>query len=254
MSMSESADSQVQIAYRHVRSAIIRGELLAGEPINQVEMSRQLQISRTPVREAMRMLQSEGLLEAQHQFRMRVSSIRPSEVDSIYAERILIEALAIGVTAERADSGRKKSIERAFLEMKEAAAVDLDSWESKHAVFHRELTACASREIQATLANFADRAERYRRAFMLSAPNAMRISETEHELILEAVILGAPDVAMSRLSNHLARTALTLLSTIEPRFEPVFIRRALNLVRSGEPEPLRLRPVGRKVVKEAAAQ
>ena len=234
MRKEATCESQVLVAHQEVRSAIISGALPAGATINQVEISRQLSISRTPVREALRMLQSEGLLEAQHQQRMRVAPIRAAEVDAVYSERILLEALAISVTAERASPELKQSIRRSFREMDGDAHLTLDEWEIKHNVFHRHLTICASPGLQETLARYADRAERFRRVFITSVPRALEVSANEHAGILDAVLEGAPAVAMQRLAHHFARTALTLLSTIEPQFDPVFIRRALGIVAQDE--------------------
>lgn len=234
MQENDPSGSQVLVAHRQVRSAIISGALPAGALINQVEISRQLSISRTPVREALRMLQSEGLLEAQHQQRMRVAPIRPAEVDAVYSERILLEALAISMTAERASPELKLSILRTFREMDENSSLTLDEWEIKHNAYHRQLTACASVGLQETLARYADRAERFRRVFITSVPRALEVSAKEHASILEAVLDGAPAAAMHRLAHHFARTALTLLSTIEPQFDPIFIRRALTLVCNDE--------------------
>src|SRR5579859_1799030 len=62
----------VEIARQRLRDAILRGELPAGVPLTQSQLEQQLGISRTPLREAIRLLQHEGLIDAEPNRRVRV--------------------------------------------------------------------------------------------------------------------------------------------------------------------------------------
>jgi DNA-binding transcriptional MocR family regulator len=66
--------------------------------INQVELAAELGISRTPLREALRMLKEEGFVEAEPNRRSRVASFNGAEMDAIYGTRLLLEALAMRLT------------------------------------------------------------------------------------------------------------------------------------------------------------
>ena len=70
----------VEEVYRRVREAILEGEIAPGTVMSQVAMADDLGVSRTPLREALRMLQSEGLVEAERNRRVRVAAISPVDL------------------------------------------------------------------------------------------------------------------------------------------------------------------------------
>src|SRR5260370_37263650 len=72
--------------------------LLPGTKLSQVTLAAQLGISRTPLREVLRMLQEEGPVEIEPNQRTRVAGLDPAELDDIYASRILPETLAPSMT------------------------------------------------------------------------------------------------------------------------------------------------------------
>src|SRR3954467_14981008 len=81
--------------YLRLRELLLNGEIPAGTVLSQVKLARELGVSTTPLREAMRLLQAEGLLIAGPNRGSRVAPMDPKDIDAVYASRILIEALAI---------------------------------------------------------------------------------------------------------------------------------------------------------------
>lgn len=75
-----------------LRSAILRGELEPGQRLAQVELSEELGVSRIPLRDALRRLEAEGLVEIDGRRGARVSSLTASDVSEIYEMRILLES------------------------------------------------------------------------------------------------------------------------------------------------------------------
>src|SRR4051794_15338850 len=67
-------------AYNMLREAVLSGALPAGSTLSQVELSARLGVSRTPLREAVRLLQNEGLIESEHNRRVRVAPISIEDV------------------------------------------------------------------------------------------------------------------------------------------------------------------------------
>lgn len=88
-------------AYQRLYEAIMNGHLKAGQPLLQEELSRGLGISRGPLREAMRRLESEGLLVAEPHKGTRVAVISPEEVIERYTIRGLLEGYAAATALER---------------------------------------------------------------------------------------------------------------------------------------------------------
>jgi DNA-binding GntR family transcriptional regulator len=81
--------------HAYLRECILDGTLTPGTKLSQVSLARQLGISRTPLREVLRMLQEEGLVEIEPNQRTRVAGLDPQELDDVYASRILFETLAL---------------------------------------------------------------------------------------------------------------------------------------------------------------
>ena len=123
--------------YTRLRTMILDGMFPPGSMLSQVKLAESLGVSRIPLREALRMLQKEGLIEAEHNQRARVPSFEPSIVDSLYASRILLEALSLRLTVPRIDSSDAEALKQTLTELDEAAAhIDLDAWEEPHRRFH----------------------------------------------------------------------------------------------------------------------
>ncbi len=80
-------------AYRFIRNAILNGELEPGDPITEEWLSINLKISRTPIREALVRLQSEGLIVLENN-RRTVTSISPVDILEIFEIRLLLEPYA----------------------------------------------------------------------------------------------------------------------------------------------------------------
>lgn len=80
--------------YERVRGAILDGELAAGTVMSQVALAEELGISRTPLREALRLLQGEGLIEAEPNRRVRVAPMTASDMEELCVMRVTLEAEA----------------------------------------------------------------------------------------------------------------------------------------------------------------
>ena len=134
-----SADS-VEVAHDRVRGAILRGELTPGEELSQVEIARRLGVSRTPLREALRMLQREGLIEAERHRRIRVAPFSLDELEQLYAMRVILEAFCIRETVPRLTATQLDELDELLVTMDELAARnDVEGWEAPHHRFHLAL-------------------------------------------------------------------------------------------------------------------
>lgn len=223
---------EVSRAHHAVRRAIMRGELRAGDPLSQVELARQLGVSRGPLREALRILQREGFIQQESQHRARVATFSDDDLDELYAMRISLEALAIGIAVPRMTEEHLARIVRLLVEMEETARTgDVEQWECPHEQFHRALVHPSGPRLERELALLSDHATRYRLAFVTWNPLEWQAGTSEqHRKIAEAVQARDPDAAAQTLAAHLGRTALVVLSMASPTFEPVRVRSALSAV------------------------
>jgi len=130
--------------HAYLRACILDGTLKPGTKLSQVSLAAQLGISRTPLREVLRMLQEEGLVEIEPNQRTRVAGLDPQELDDIYASRILLETLALSMTIGHFGPGERAEAKRLLATMRRAAKTgDFDTWFGAHTGYHRVCTAAA---------------------------------------------------------------------------------------------------------------
>src|SRR4029079_5094867 len=95
-----AARQSVPPLHAYLRACILGGRLPPGTKLSQATLADQLGVSRTPLREVLRMLQEEGLVTAEPNQPLRVAALDPTELDSTYAARILLGALAVSLTID----------------------------------------------------------------------------------------------------------------------------------------------------------
>ncbi len=224
--------------YTRLRTMILNGVFPPGSMLSQVKLAESLGVSRIPLREALRMLQKEGLIEAEHNQRARVPSFEPAIVDSLYASRILLEALSIRLTVPRIEQADVQALKQTLAEMDEAAArEDLDAWEEPHRRFHHLLVIHAEDSMRQRIASYADQCEYYRRLYyrIVSMQRPAEVIAAEHRSIASACTQGNAYLAAYLLTRHYARTALTVLGQMTPEFDPIAVRMALQIVGADTP-------------------
>ncbi|MFD4903087.1 GntR family transcriptional regulator [Streptomyces sp. NPDC058411] len=220
---------EVSRAHHSLRRAIMHGDLRAGDPLSQVELARQLGVSRGPLREALRILQREGFVQQESQHRARVAAFSDEDLDELYAMRISLESLAIGIAVPRMSEEHLQGLDQLLQEMDDTASTgDVEQWECPHEKFHRALVHPSGPRLERELALLSDHATRYRMAFVSWNPLEWQAGTSEqHRTIAEAVKARDASAAAHALAAHLGRTALVVLSMASPMYEPVRVRRAL---------------------------
>lgn len=229
---SNDAGGDLHDVYQRLRKDILSGELEPGDILNQVHIAKRYGVSRTPVREALRMLQAENLVDAQFQHRTRVTNVTAQEVDSVYATWILMQSLGIALTVPRVSKAELEALHDSLDRMNNHSPQrdgTQDEWEHLHVEFHRLLVMHAGPIIEASIENCWSRSERARRLHMRSAPQSWMASEAEHRDVVDAFERVAADEAVHAASRQLARNALAVIASIDPSYEPRAIRQALKL-------------------------
>lgn len=225
------------IPYLHayLRARILDGTLTPDTRLSQVQLAKQLGVSRTPLREVLRMLQQEGLVDIEPNQRTRIAGLDPRELDEIYASRILLETLALSLTMSHFESSDRKLAKKQLSDMRAAARrQDIEAWIGVHAHYHRTITLGAGESLQKQLRIYADRTIRYIRIYQIGAPRSWQSAgDGEHADILAALIAGDEGEATSLLAHHLARTALQVLKDCAPSFIARAVPCALELVDAG---------------------
>jgi DNA-binding GntR family transcriptional regulator len=234
------ARQAIPYVHAYLRECILDGTLRPGTKLSQVSLAAQLGISRTPLREVLRMLQEEGLVEIEPNQRTRVAGLDPQELDDVYASRILLETLALSMTIGHFGAKERVEARQMLTAMRQAAkSGDFGAWFAAHTDYHRVCSTAAGEAMQRQLRAFADRTTRYIRIYQLSEPNSWQAAgDVEHAAILEALIAGDEQGALTEMAHHLARTALRVLTDCAPEYEPVAVPHAVALIERRSPAAL----------------
>jgi DNA-binding GntR family transcriptional regulator len=121
-----------------IRSAIIKGDISPGAAVNQVQIAEMLGVSRAPVREALRQLEEEGLIQNIPYKGAFVISITPNYIEELFSIRRILEPLALQYVIERAGTKEIALLRKTVDEMRKAvAARDLDRAGELDLQFHR---------------------------------------------------------------------------------------------------------------------
>jgi DNA-binding GntR family transcriptional regulator len=228
----------VDAIFELLRDEILHGQLPAGAVVSQVKLAKRLGVNRTQLREALRMLQREDLVEGEHNRRDRIAALTSDDLVELYALRIPEEALAIRLTVSAFTAAELDEIDHLLDEMDDLASAEtLSEWELRHRRFHRLLVCHAGDRITRSVQDLQDYCERYRRALLQQSPISFDIGAREHRAIAGACRSRDAIAAASALARHLGRTALTLVSLTDPSYDPRPVREALRLAIGDVPPP-----------------
>ncbi len=231
------ARQSAEYVYRRVRGAILNGELAPGETMSQVALADELGVSRTPLREALRMLQGEGLIEARMNRRVRVAPVSADDLEELYAVRVALEAQALRLSVPRMRPEHIARLEGSIAEMAHyAEQQDMSRWLIPHADYHRQLTELAGGRFTVLLSQLYDHCERYRRLHIGAGPSAWAMAD--HRTILDVVKTGDENLAAAHLAQHLSRIAFEVGELLEPGRDLATLRRVLADAGAVPPVPI----------------
>ena len=180
--------SSTQKTYLVLRHAILNGLLNPHMWLRQDDITKQLNVSRTPVREAFRLLSREGLVELIPNYGVMVSPLSIEEFEEIYAVRIGIEALAVRRSVRHLSLDSLERIEQMYHDLYPLSQTgDLEAYLHHEWLFRLEIYRIGSsdrflREIQ----SFRELSERYLR-FAYTFNEAISDSYAMHKSILTAI-------------------------------------------------------------------
>jgi DNA-binding GntR family transcriptional regulator len=218
-----------------LRSVIMSGEIPEGTPLSQITLAERFGVSRTPLREALRILQAEGLIDLLPNGRIRVSSFSLGDLESLYAMRVSLESVAVAVGARRLPASAFARLDELVAEL--SSETEMERWLPLHRELHAHLVSAVDEPLLGTIRRLQENSERYRRLYSSQEPPSwwLPTAAAEHKAIVDACRDGDPHEAGSQLARHLARTALSLLASRDPLYEPVVLRTAVSLAVGQDP-------------------
>jgi DNA-binding GntR family transcriptional regulator len=201
--------------YQSLRSALLEGEYLPGERIYEAMLAQALGVSRNPVREAIRRLQQDGLLDVRPHYGIYVAEIPADEIEDVYRIRGALEATAAGLAAERMTDEEVAELGRILAEQQAAAArSDGPPREAVSAAqadrFHHAIHVGARSPRLLTLLEQIYAQVTHFRNLTLRLPGRAKVSAEGHAAIYEAIAARNQHGAEERMRDHIddARQAL----------------------------------------------
>jgi DNA-binding GntR family transcriptional regulator len=207
--------SLVEIIFRQLEGMILSGRIQPGERINESKLSSLLGVSRAPIREALRLLASSGILEIRANRGMFVRELQIKEVEELYDIRAALEVLAGERAAELIDEEDLPVLEKWMQEM--AACVeanDTDAYYRANIAFHAAIVEISGNANLLSIYEGVCKQMSLFRRISLSLPGQLRLSLQRHKKIVEAVRSKDSVKAANVMRNHTLEAKKVLLSAL----------------------------------------
>lgn len=194
-------------AYTQLRVMILSGDFHPGQVLNQATLARTIGISTTPLREALRRLKSEGLVELDAHRDARVTELSPEEARDLLEVRRSLDPLAVALAAERRTKAEIKEIRDAAEDLEPLRhGFGVDDLIA-HRRFHTALYRASHNDLLiTTLDGLWDKADRYRRVGLTAERSEEEREDkaSEHARLSECVIAGDAEGAAEVMHQHIA--------------------------------------------------
>lgn len=208
----ETGTSRVstQAVADRLRRAILDGQIAPGDRLRQEEIAARFGASRLPVREALRILEAEGLTEHETNKGARVCRLDMQELQVVYQIRERLEPLALAQSMPHLSAADLSRLEQTHERI--VANVDINEFLVLDREFHLlSYAGGPTRQLNSMVTRLWNSTQHYRRAFVcLSGPEQMWIINAEHGLLLDAIRRGDTVDAEAHLNGHIRRTRIEL--------------------------------------------
>lgn len=199
-------------AYEEIRARIADGRLEPGTRLRLREIGDDLGLSEMPVREALRMLQRDGMVEIQDHRGATVTEISLADVLDRVSARMWLEVLAIEESVPSLTADARAAAETAFAVLEAAvAANDFAAFSRANRAFHEALESCASTALAELIGGLWDSAwlARRQRSLFGEEPERMERAQREHRILLDSALAGDATAARDAMIVHREATLRT---------------------------------------------
>lgn len=202
--MTNIGTTYQQQAYEYVRDKILSMDYKPGDKITDSSIASELNISRTPVREALQRLELEGLINSEVRRGWRVTSLTIKDIEDIFDLKCEIEGLIARKAASYDEDDYRKELKNLLNAMKEASSNDdVESWKEIDSSIHHLFYVMAKNDrAESIINNLNDQWHRLRTGFIKLQGRLDRATD-QHEKVILAIIDGDPDGADEAMHEHL---------------------------------------------------
>ncbi len=170
-----------------LRAMVFDNQLVPGQWIDEKALAAQWQVSRTPLREALKVLAAEGLVELVPHRGCRVIALTEDDADALFPVMALLEGRCAFEAAKKADDADLRTLRRLHDELeRHAAAHDIEAYYRANHVFHAQVQALASNRWLDRATGDLRRFMRLMRGRQLALPGRIEASINEHRVLIDA--------------------------------------------------------------------
>lgn len=205
-----------QFVLEELRRAITSGELRPGGQIRQDALAARFEVSRVPLREALKALEAEGLVVHHVHRGYFVAELSLADLEEIYRIRELLETEAVRMAVRRKPDGVVAALERIQREVEQAADEgDVPAMAAANRCFHFTLIeASGMPRLVRLIATLWDSTDAYRSLYYTEDPHRKQ-AVREHRAVISALRLGDEDATVRRLDEHRAHAVAALREVLD---------------------------------------
>ncbi|NLX63929.1 MAG: GntR family transcriptional regulator [Clostridiaceae bacterium] len=204
------------VIFETLRKAIISGDIKPGERLMEVSLANQMGVSRTPVREAIRRLEAEGLVTMTPRKGTHVAELSVKDIMDVLEVRTVLDKLATNLAAKRMQPSQLKALENVHKQY--IACVEKNNIEGaikKDVEFHDIIYAASGNpRLVAVAGSLREHIYRFRVIYMSGGDPIAENVLNEHEEILAALKSADGDLASNLAEKHIRNQMETIIKTV----------------------------------------
>lgn len=205
------------IVFEKLKDMIVNGDLRPGERLMEIRLAEMLGVSRTPVREAIRKLELEGLVVMLPRKGAYVADISKKEIMDVLEIRAVLDKLATGLAAERMTKPEKEELKRVLASFeKNFKAANIEGMISDDIKFHEIIYAASKNErLQHIMNNLREQVMRFRIIYLKEIYRKNENLLNEHKQIVEAILSGDVQKAQNIAEEHIKNQEIELIKNLK---------------------------------------
>jgi DNA-binding GntR family transcriptional regulator len=202
--------------YDALKVAITKGDLPPGQRLIEHQLSLRMRTSRIPIREAIKKLEKDGLVEQFHKRGFVVKSVTKTEIEETFGIRAVLESYAAYLATERLTDVLMRGLENTVQTYRDALAEnDVEGMMAANAQFHEMIyKASGSEKLYALISNFRDFISRYRKT-LLTTHDFAKMSLEDHIRMLDAMNERNKEQVEELVRKHILRGKDIIIKEME---------------------------------------
>ena len=203
------------VVFKTLRQGILTGELKPGERLMEIHLANKLGVSRTPIREAIRKLELEGLVTMIPRRGAEVAQITEKSMKDVLEVRKVLDNLSVELACDRITEEEKEMLQSACVDFEDAVKTGDFSMIAKTDVAFHDIIVAATRNIRLSqmVNNLAEQMYRYRFEYIKDSTQHNRLVQ-EHKEICEGIVNGNKEKALEAIEAHIDNQEIAVLKQI----------------------------------------